>query len=75
MSLSYQLLLSTIDNTEVCGLLSSTHHSDQIFLILVSVYAYLSLCLPGKLDKGAVLKALCAGFRETTEPAVCLTEG
>ncbi|CAL4911935.1 unnamed protein product [Urochloa decumbens] len=28
----------------------------------------------GKLDKGAVLKALCAGFRETTEPAVCLSE-
>ncbi|CAN0846922.1 Vacuolar-sorting receptor 1 [Linum grandiflorum] len=27
----------------------------------------------GKLDKGAVLKAICAGFRETTEPAVCLT--
>lgn len=28
----------------------------------------------GKLDKGAVLKALCSGFQETTEPAVCLTE-
>jgi len=28
----------------------------------------------GKLDKGAVLKALCAGFRETIEPAVCLSE-
>ncbi|VAI03790.1 unnamed protein product [Triticum turgidum subsp. durum] len=28
----------------------------------------------GKLDKAAVLKALCAGFRETTEPAVCLSE-
>uniref|UniRef100_J3NAT9 EGF-like calcium-binding domain-containing protein n=1 Tax=Oryza brachyantha TaxID=4533 RepID=J3NAT9_ORYBR len=28
----------------------------------------------GKLDKGAVLKAICAGFRETTEPAVCLSE-
>uniref|UniRef100_A0A804NYA8 Vacuolar-sorting receptor 1 n=1 Tax=Zea mays TaxID=4577 RepID=A0A804NYA8_MAIZE len=28
----------------------------------------------GKLDKGAVLKALCAGFRETTEPAVCLSD-
>ncbi|CAN1771993.1 Vacuolar-sorting receptor 1 [Linum perenne] len=27
----------------------------------------------GKLDKGAVLKAICAGFRETTEPAICLT--
>ncbi|KAG8089252.1 hypothetical protein GUJ93_ZPchr0011g26973 [Zizania palustris] len=28
----------------------------------------------GKLDKGAVLKAICAGFRETTEPAVCLSD-
>ncbi|KAJ7950128.1 vacuolar sorting receptor-like 1 [Quillaja saponaria] len=28
----------------------------------------------GKLDKGAVLKAICAGFKETTEPAICLTE-
>ncbi|RZC54682.1 hypothetical protein C5167_013543 [Papaver somniferum] len=26
----------------------------------------------GKLDKGAVLKAICSGFEETTEPAVCL---
>lgn len=37
--------------------------------------AYPNLCLSGKLDKGAVLKAICAGFRETTEPAVCLSEG
>ncbi|KAM7526594.1 hypothetical protein LguiA_016496 [Lonicera macranthoides] len=29
----------------------------------------------GKLDKGAVLKAICSGFEETTEPAICLTEG
>lgn len=29
----------------------------------------------GKLDKGAVLKAICSGFEETTEPAVCLTPG
>ncbi|KAJ0985414.1 hypothetical protein J5N97_003770 [Dioscorea zingiberensis] len=28
----------------------------------------------GKLDKAAVLKAICAGFKETTEPAVCLSE-
>ncbi|KAE8679999.1 Vacuolar-sorting receptor 1 [Hibiscus syriacus] len=27
----------------------------------------------GKLAKGAVLKAICAGFEETTEPAACLT--
>lgn len=27
----------------------------------------------GKLDKDAVLKAICSGFEETTEPAVCLT--
>uniref|UniRef100_A0A1D1Y6P4 Vacuolar-sorting receptor 2 n=2 Tax=Anthurium amnicola TaxID=1678845 RepID=A0A1D1Y6P4_9ARAE len=28
----------------------------------------------GKLDKAAVLKAICAGFQEATEPAVCLSE-
>ncbi|KAL7236456.1 hypothetical protein ACSBR1_019698 [Camellia fascicularis] len=27
----------------------------------------------GKLEKSAVLKAICAGFEETTEPAVCLS--
>ncbi|CAN0927154.1 Vacuolar-sorting receptor 3 [Linum grandiflorum] len=27
----------------------------------------------GKLAKSAVLKAICSGFEETTEPAVCLT--
>uniref|UniRef100_A0A0C9RL72 TSA: Wollemia nobilis Ref_Wollemi_Transcript_12720_2298 transcribed RNA sequence n=1 Tax=Wollemia nobilis TaxID=56998 RepID=A0A0C9RL72_9CONI len=26
----------------------------------------------GKLDKGPVLKAICASFQETTEPAICL---
>ncbi|WOK96717.1 vacuolar-sorting receptor 1 [Canna indica] len=28
----------------------------------------------GKLDKAAVLKAICAGFQEATEPAVCLSD-
>lgn len=27
----------------------------------------------GKLDKAAVLKAICSGFEETTEPAICLS--
>lgn len=27
----------------------------------------------GKLGKGAVLKAICSGFQETTEPSICLT--
>ncbi|KAJ6986327.1 vacuolar-sorting receptor 3 [Populus alba x Populus x berolinensis] len=27
----------------------------------------------GKLEKGAVLKAICSGFEETTEPEVCLS--
>ncbi|CAA0823805.1 Vacuolar-sorting receptor 6 [Striga hermonthica] len=27
----------------------------------------------GKLERGAVLKAICAGFKETTEPPVCLS--
>ncbi|THG20946.1 hypothetical protein TEA_006621 [Camellia sinensis var. sinensis] len=28
----------------------------------------------GKLAKGAVLKAICSGFKETTEPMICLSE-
>ncbi|KAH7426553.1 hypothetical protein KP509_10G005800 [Ceratopteris richardii] len=28
----------------------------------------------GKLDKAAVLKAICAGFKESTEPPVCLSD-
>ncbi|MQL69858.1 hypothetical protein Taro_002146 [Colocasia esculenta] len=28
----------------------------------------------GKLEKSAVLKAICAGFQETTEPDVCLSD-
>jgi hypothetical protein len=28
----------------------------------------------GKLDKIAIVKAICAGFEETTEPVVCLSE-
>ncbi|KAL1296132.1 hypothetical protein AAHE18_19G261300 [Arachis hypogaea] len=27
----------------------------------------------GKLEKGAVMKAICSGFEETTEPGVCLS--
>jgi len=28
----------------------------------------------GKLDKGAVLKAICSGYQETTDPPVCLSD-
>ncbi|XP_057477155.1 vacuolar-sorting receptor 1-like [Actinidia eriantha] len=28
----------------------------------------------GKLDKSAVLKAICSGFQETTDPGICLSE-
>ncbi|XP_057855322.1 vacuolar-sorting receptor 1 isoform X1 [Cryptomeria japonica] len=28
----------------------------------------------GKLDKGAVMKAICSGYKETTEPTVCLND-
>jgi len=31
--------------------------------------------IPGKLESTAVLRAICAGFKETTEPHVCLTPG
>jgi hypothetical protein len=33
------------------------------------------LSLAGKLESNAVLKAICAGFKESTEPHVCLTPG
>ena len=31
--------------------------------------------IAGILDKGDVLKAICAGFQETTEPTIFLSEG
>ena len=31
--------------------------------------------MSGKLARNAVLKAICAGFEETTEPSLCLTPG
>lgn len=31
--------------------------------------------ISGKLDKVAVLKAICTGFKETTEPAICFSGG
>ncbi|KAL6546191.1 Vacuolar-sorting receptor 6 [Orobanche minor] len=27
----------------------------------------------GKLERGAILKAICSGFKETTEPSICLS--
>lgn len=35
----------------------------------------ISTLVAGKLDKGAVLKAVCSGFQETTDPPVCLGSG
>lgn len=29
----------------------------------------------GKLERTSVLKAICAGFKESTEPPVCLSGG
>lgn len=39
------------------------------------VFPFLTHVLAGKLEKSAVLKAICSGFEETTEPAVCLSDG
>lgn len=39
------------------------------------VFPSLTQVLAGKLEKSAVLKAICSGFEETTEPAVCLSDG
>lgn len=37
--------------------------------------SFSNVFFPGKLEKGAVMKAICAGFEETTEPAICLSSG
>lgn len=69
MSPYYLLLLSTIDNIEVSAL---TYFCLQLRTF---IFSFLMLVPSGKLEKGAVLKAICAGFEETTEPAVCLSDG
>lgn len=65
----YLLLLSTIDNIEVSA------HTYSCLQLRTFILSFLMLVLSGKLEKGAVLKAICAGFEETTEPAVCLSDG
>jgi hypothetical protein len=44
----------------------------HIVTILFCVVWYYGIV--GKLDKGAVTKAICSGFKETTDPPVCLSE-
>ncbi|KAF3447759.1 hypothetical protein FNV43_RR08463 [Rhamnella rubrinervis] len=57
-----------------------TQYMYAVLVILSSVYDILKILVSDwqgltKLDKAAVLKAICAGFQETTEPAICLSEG
>lgn len=72
MSLYCPLLLSITDNTEVR--LTVWYLYTHIFVEIQTFFSQKHLCA-GKLEKGAVLKAICAGFEETTEPAVCLSDG
>ena len=46
-----------------------------LILIWISNSQVFFFFFSGKLEKGAVLKAICAGFEETTEPAICLSNG
>lgn len=76
--LPYCRLSSSItDSTEVCPLShSSFPFSSMLFMFYFSFWTcvYFIFCL-GKLDKRAVLRAICSGFEETTEPDICLTQG
>jgi hypothetical protein len=38
-------------------------------------FIYLNFLSVGKLERTAVLKAICSGFKETTDPPVCLSSG
>lgn len=46
-----------------------------LLTLISELWLMLMYEISGKLEKGAVLKAICAGFEETTEPAVCLSNG
>jgi hypothetical protein len=46
-----------------------------IVILLNILYEIIIFMLLGKLAKSAVLKAICSGFEETTEPSVCLSTG
>ena len=43
--------------------------------VMVTYLDMLIVFATGKLERTAVLKALCAGFQETTEPPICLSGG
>lgn len=43
----------------------------SVVLKSVVVFAFGAV---GKLDKTAVLKAICAGYLETTDPPICLSD-
>lgn len=65
-------LLLTTGNIEVSYL--AKYEVIQIWYQAITFASHLFV-VAGKLDKGAVLKAICAGFKESTEPAVCLSDG
>lgn len=54
----------------------------QFFLIYCCIYCPISWMLKsdftfleGKLERTSVLKAICSGFKETSDPLICLSGG
>ena len=41
----------------------------------IEVYAVTVCTCEGRLERTAVLKAICAGFNETSDPLICLNTG
>ena len=74
MSLFFPHLLLTTDNIEVGILSSQTFYLFKCKNKMRQTNILLNL-IARKLDKGVVLKAICAGFQETTEPTIFLSEG
>lgn len=60
-----------IEESHVCWI----KKMQTLVTILALTFGFISI-LPstGKLDKGAVLKAICSGYQETTDPPVCLSD-
>lgn len=47
----------------------------HVYLNFFVLCAHCICMYEGKLERSAVLKAICAGFKETTDPPVCLNRG
>ena len=73
----FNTLLAFID-TEFYNIMKNNQYKKAHSLCNIFGFHFnfiFSSIVTGKLERSAILKAICAGFKETTEPLICLTGG